>query len=91
MVFSDYLEHNSSLPLNQVVDQLLVNERIARERVFAFLTASKIPYVDTLPALKKSVEDKIYARLATDMHPSRNGYRVIGQAVSEMLKQYERE
>jgi hypothetical protein len=90
MVFSDYLEHNSTLPLSDVVDKLLANERLARERLFKFLTDSTISYVDTLPALKQSVEHELYARLATDMHPNRNGYRVIAEAVFGALKQNER-
>jgi hypothetical protein len=85
-VFSDYLEHNPKLPLGDVVDKLLPNDRLARKRTFEFLTESHIPYVDPLPALKRSVGDELYARSATDMHPSKNGYRVIGQAVSEACK-----
>ena len=45
MVFSDYLEHNPNIPLDDVIDKLLVNERSAREQTFKFLTDSNIPYV----------------------------------------------
>lgn len=85
-VFSDYLEHNPTLPLSDVLDKLLPNDRQAREKTFEFLTQSNIPYVDPLPALKRSMGDELYARSATDMHPSKNGYRVIGEAVSEAYK-----
>ena len=85
-VFSDYLEHNPTLPLGDVVDKLLPNDRLARQKTFEFLTKSHIPYVDPLPALKRSLGDELYARSATDMHPSKNGYRVIGEAVSEACK-----
>ncbi len=54
-VFSDYLEHNRKLPLSDVVDKLLPNDRVARKKTFEFLTESNIPYVDPLPALKDSV------------------------------------
>ena len=87
MVFADYLEHNSNVPLTGVLDKLLANEGLARERTFKFLSDSKIPYVDTLPALKRSREHELYARTAADMHPNRNGYRVIAEAVFEALNQ----
>jgi hypothetical protein len=86
MVFSDYLEHNSKIALSDVLDKLAVNERLARERTFKFLTDSNISYVDPLPALKRAVEHELYARTAGDMHPSKNGYRVIAEAASEALK-----
>jgi len=89
MVFSDYLEHNSNLPLNDVIDKLLIDERSARMQLFKFMTDANIPYADTLPAMKKSVGQGLYYAGATDMHPSKNGYRVIGEAVAERLKQME--
>ena len=42
MVFSDYLEHNSKIPLDDVIDKLLVNERSALQQTFKFLTDSNI-------------------------------------------------
>ncbi len=87
MVFSEYLEHNSKIHLDDVIDNLLVNERVALQQTFTFLTDSNIPYVDPLPALKKSVSQGLYASSAGDMHPNKNGYRVIAEAVSEALKQ----
>jgi len=85
-VFSEYLEHNPQLPLSGVLDKLLPNDRLAREKTFQFLTQAKIAYVDPLPALKRSVSDELYARSATDMHPSKNGYRVIAEAISEEFR-----
>ncbi|HWY53274.1 MAG TPA: hypothetical protein VNZ03_02355 [Terriglobales bacterium] len=85
-VFSDYLEHNPKLALSDVIDKLLANERLARKRTFQFLTDSNIAYVDPLPALKSSAEHELYARTAGDMHPNKNGYRVIAEAVSEAVK-----
>lgn len=82
-VFSDYLEHNPKLPLSDVIDKLLANDRLARQETFEYLTETNIPYVDPLPALKRSLENELYARSATDMHPSKNGYRVIGEAIFE--------
>jgi len=87
MVFSEYLEHNSQLPLGDVIDQLLYNERLARAQTLEFVTDNKILYVDPLPALKRSVGQGLYYAGATDMHPSKNGYRVIGEVVAEYLKQ----
>lgn len=87
MVFADYFQNNPSLPLDDVVNQLVANERLAREKTFQFLTDSNIPYVDVLPALTSSAQNELYARTANDMHPNRNGYRVIGEAVAQRLKQ----
>jgi hypothetical protein len=86
-VFSKYLEHNSQLPLSDVLDRLIANERIARDKMFAFFAESDIAYVDTLPGLQQSVGNELYARLATDMHPSRNGYRVIAEEISAALQE----
>jgi len=86
MVFAEYLEHNSNLPLSKVIDRLLSNERLARSKTFEFLKRSQILYIDTLPALRASLSKELYARSPTDMHPNRNGYRVIGEAVFEKLK-----
>jgi hypothetical protein len=88
-VFSDYLEHDSKLPLSDVVDKLLVNERSARVQLFKFMTDANISYVDPLPSLKRSVGQGLYASSAGDMHPNKNGYRVIGEAVAEHLKHVE--
>jgi hypothetical protein len=85
-VFSDYLEHNPKLPLSEVIDKLLPNDRLARQKTFTFLDELHIPYVDPLPALRNSLGNELYARSATDMHPGKNGYHVIGEAVSEMSK-----
>lgn len=81
MVFSEDLEHNPSLHLSDVLDKLIVNERLARDETFKFFADSKIQFVDALQALKASVQNELYARTAADMHPSKNGYRVIAQAI----------
>lgn len=87
MVFAEYLEHKPGLPLSDILDRLLSNERLAREKTFEFLRSSNIVHVDTLPALRNSLSHELYVRTAADIHPGRNGYRVIGEAVFEALKQ----
>ena len=87
MVFAKYLEHNSKLPLSEILDRLIDNERLAREKTFEFLRHSQISYIDTLPALRNSLSQELYARTAADIHPNRNGYRLIGEVVYEGLKQ----
>ena len=87
MVFSDYLENNSKIPLDDVINKLLVNERYARQQTFQVLRDSHIAYVDPLPELKKDVSEGLYARSAGDMHPNKNGYRVIAEAIAATLKQ----
>ncbi len=86
-VFSQYLEHNTKVPLNDVIDKLISSERSARSEMFQFLTQNDIAYVDALPALQKSVGQRLYAPTAGDMHPGKNGYRVIAETVAEHLKQ----
>src|SRR4029077_10882968 len=91
MVFSQYLEHNPKIALSDVVDKLLVDERVALGRTFKFLSDANIPYVDPLAALQKSADQGLFSRSAADMHPNKNGYRIIAEAVAEHLKQGEAE
>jgi hypothetical protein len=86
MVFAQYLQHNSKMPLSDVMDQALINAFLAREKTIAFFNESGISYVDTLPALQKSMDHELYARNSGDMHPGKNGYHVIGEAISDSLK-----
>ena len=85
MVFADYLEHRSDLALSNVIDELLSNERQAREKTIAFLDSAGNPYVDTLPFLRQSSDAELYVKSSADMHPNRNGYRVIADAIFESL------
>jgi lysophospholipase L1-like esterase len=84
-VFSEYLEHNPRLPLNNVIDDLIANERVARAKTFESLAQAGISYVDPLLALKESVTSGLYARTAADMHPNKNGHKVIAEAVYREL------
>lgn len=85
-VFSEYLLNNRQVHLKDSLEKLITNERSARNELGEFLDRSGIPYVDTLPALRKSVSEELYARTTADMHPGRNGYRVIADAVTEFLQ-----
>ena len=85
-VFADDLEHAPNLALKEAVNTVLSNERSARRELGEFLDKAGIPYVDTLPALRKAVSEELYARTTADMHPSKNGYKVIGQAVADFMR-----
>jgi hypothetical protein len=85
MVFEEYLERNSKIHLGAVIDELLLDERNARKKLFEFFRQSGILYVDTLPSLKRSVRNELYVRSDRDMHPGKNGYKVIAEAVGEYL------
>jgi len=87
MVFSEYLERNSKIPLDDVINKLIANERLAESETFSVLKENNIPYVYPLAAMKGSIGRGLYARTASDMHPNKNGYEVIGEAVAEYLKQ----
>jgi hypothetical protein len=85
MVFSDYFQQDPSIRLSESVRTLIENERLARQKTFDFLKQAGIEFVDTLPKLKGAAQNRLYARGATDMHPGRNGYHAIGQAVYETI------
>jgi len=91
MAFAEYLEHGSTIPLSDVVDRLLVNERLAQEQTFKFLNDAHIPYVDPSSALQRavSVGGKFFADSAGDMHPNKNGYRIIAEVIAGQLNQSE--
>ncbi len=69
-----------------VVPDLISNEGRAREALFAFLTENHIPSVDVLPALREaSAREKLYTPSAFDMHPGKNGYRVMAETIARAL------
>ena len=85
-VFSEYLLREPGLHLRSVVRSLIRDESAATATLTAFLEKNEIGYLDTLPALRKAVQHELYYRGPADMHPSANGYGVIGQAVAEYLR-----
>jgi len=87
-VFSEYLENNSGLHLHATIRRLLASESLARKALLEFLGDAGIAHIDTLPALKDSVSDALYAKTTRDMHPGKNGYKVIGEAVAGYLAEH---
>lgn len=85
-VFAELFERNSRIPLGDVVSDLVNQEGQARTRLLEYLDHAGIAYVDTLPALRRRVGDRLYTRSGEDMHPNRNGYRIIGEVVGEFLE-----
>ncbi|MCK5507324.1 MAG: hypothetical protein KAI50_02250 [Desulfobacterales bacterium] len=86
-VFAEFLEHNSMVHLGPVIDELILNERIATNELIDFFYSSGIHYIETLPALRRAVDKELYTRSHRDMHPGKNGYRAIAEAVAEYIKQ----
>ena len=86
-VFANYIERDPKIHLYQWLHKVIINERQAKSEMIAYLKDHQITYLDVLPALERSVEQQLYAQTTRDMHPNRNGYRVIGEAVAEYLFQ----
>ncbi len=69
-----------------VIPDLIANEAKARESLLAFLAEKQIPVIDTLAALREaSGREPLYTPSAFDMHPGKNGYRVIAEAINRGL------
>ena len=85
-VFSEYLEKKPRPHLHEALDRVITNERSVRKALLEFLAGAGIAHLDTLPVLKRSAGNQLYAQTTRDMHPGKNGYRVIGEAVAEYLK-----
>ena len=86
MVFAEFLENNQDVHLHQVIEELIMNERAARDELFDFLRDSGIRYVDTLPNLRLNAGNRLYAFTDKDMHPGKNGYRVIAESIYKSMK-----
>ena len=86
-VFAEYIMRSPGMHLRDVIVDLVNQEAHAKARLVEFLDRAGIAYVDTLPALRRRVTDQLYTRSDGDMHPSKNGYRVIGEVVGEFIAQ----
>jgi hypothetical protein len=84
-VFAEHLETNPQLHLHDTLMKVIASERSVKGSLVDFLSSVGISYLDTLPALKQSANKQLYAQTTRDMHPSKNGYRVIGEAVSQYI------
>jgi lysophospholipase L1-like esterase len=73
--------------MSETIDKVIANERIARQKLFTTLQQDNISFVDLLPAMEKASEnEKIYTSDSSDMHPNKNGYRVIAEAIAQYHK-----
>jgi hypothetical protein len=86
-VFAEYLRSEPTLHLRDAVEAVISNEKMARAKLTESLEAGHISYIDTLPSLRRAVSDELYARTTADMHPGKNGYRVIGQLTADFISQ----
>lgn len=87
-VFAEYIAESPQLHLRDALERVIVNERSAKADLVEFLSSEGIAYVDALPTLRRSVKNQLYAQTTRDMHPGKNGYRVIGETVAEYLMKY---
>jgi hypothetical protein len=85
-VFAEHLLRAERLPLREAIAELVAHEAQASGRIRAFLDERGIPSVETLSALRRHLGRQLYARSDRDMHPSGNGYRVIGEAVAAFFR-----
>jgi hypothetical protein len=84
-VFADYLSGRPGIHLSEVLNKVIVEEQIARSQLVDFFNKAGIAYVDALPALRREAGNHLYIRGDADMHPAKNGYRVIGQVAAKFL------
>ena len=55
--------------LGNVMDEMIVNERMARKELVKFLRESGIAHMNVLHALKSEVNQGLYVRSDQDMYP----------------------
>jgi len=85
-VFSRYLEHNQKVAMSDYIEKVIANEHLARQACFDAMKQDNIPYVDLLPAMEKASEgERLYFYGASDIHPNKNGYRVIAETISKYV------
>jgi hypothetical protein len=87
-VFAEHLERIPDLHLKDSIDKVIANERAARAALGEALDRAGIPYLDTLPALRAGVTRNLYAQTTADMHPGKNGYKVIGDAAAAFVAKF---
>jgi hypothetical protein len=84
-VFADYLLKDRTLHLRSVIQELVTSEERATKELLTFLDATGIPHLQTLSALRGQIRHQLYTRSDRDMHPAKNGYRVIGEAAAAFI------
>jgi hypothetical protein len=84
-VFADYFRDQPQIHLHESVQKIIANEQVARNKLMAFLDSVQIAYVDTLPSLQRHAGEQLYASTTEDMHPGKNGYRIMGDTVAEFI------
>lgn len=85
-VFAEYFARNPAIRLHDAVDRVIASEQSAKNALIEILDKAGVEHLDVLPALKRSVWNHLYAQSTRDMHPGKNGYKVIGEAVAEYLR-----
>ena len=85
--FTEYLENNPKLLLSEYNEKVIKNEQNAKKIIVSFFRNSNLEYIDLLPIMKYSINrEKLYSNSAVDMHPNRNGYRVMAEEIAVYIK-----
>lgn len=85
-VFADHFARTPGVHLREALDRVIASEQSVKKALIEFLDGAGVEYLDVLPALKRSVRNHLYAQSTRDMHPGKNGYKVIGDFVAEHLQ-----
>ena len=86
-VFEKSIQDNlDAMRFAEELVKIIENEKITRKMLFDHFAESGIPFIDTVDHLRDQIgRRQMYTRSAVDLHPNRNGYEVIGEAVSRYL------
>jgi hypothetical protein len=87
IIYAEYIEHQSYLPHSETIDKFLDNQRKVIQAFQSFLGNHKIKYTDIGVYLRKFKEKHTLYPPHKEEHFNGEGYTVIGQILTELLKE----